>query len=153
MTTLERDLLALMGYLMKSGHDAAMRAVVELDLSISQLRALFVLDSADSELALGELALRVDLSVAAMGRAVDRLVRDGYVSRTEDTVDRRVKRHGLTDAGREITGSLVAARVESIAQFVASLDEAEAEALGAAIHALAAREEIAHCMDSRKGRS
>lgn len=126
-----------------------MRTIAEVDLSISQLRALFVLDAAPpgAELPLGVLAGRVGLSTAAMGRAIDRLVAHGHVTRTEDRLDRRVKRIGLTAAGRAIARSILTARRAAIGRFVASLEPAEVERLGAAIAPLAARYSIDHCSD------
>ena len=151
---LERNLSGFLGYLMKAGQEDVMRTIAELDLSISQLRALFVLDAAGSaeDLALGVLAARVGLSTAAMGRAIDRLVHDGYVTRTEDQRDRRVKRLALTDAGRSIARSVMTARREAIGRFVASLEPEEAEALGAAIAPLAGRYGIDHCAPPEEGR-
>ena len=43
---------------------------------------------------------QIGLSVAAAGRAVDGMVRGGFISRTEDPVDRRIKRLALADDGR-----------------------------------------------------
>jgi DNA-binding MarR family transcriptional regulator len=67
------------------------------------------------------------LSVAATGRAVDVLVRHGLVVRREDPVDRRIKRIGLTDAGRETISRLNAARRDGLRQFVSTLSDEERE--------------------------
>src|SRR4051812_1263066 len=72
----------------------------ELELTLTQLRALFFLAHCDHAPALGELAAAVGLSVAAIGRSVDVLVRGGVMSRREDEHDRRVKRLALTPSGQ-----------------------------------------------------
>jgi len=61
-----------------------LRLFGERELTFPQMRAVFVLSSADRGLGLTELAPRMGLSVAAAGRAMDAMVRGGLVSRTED---------------------------------------------------------------------
>ncbi|MGB2711048.1 MAG: MarR family transcriptional regulator, partial [Conexibacter sp.] len=73
--------------------------------------------------ALTELAPQLGLSVAAAGRAVDGLVRDGLVSRSEDTEDRRIKRLALTEQGREATARVAGARLEGLRQFAETLGD------------------------------
>src|SRR4051794_26534307 len=69
----------------------AFQAVADLDLSLSQVRALMVLDH-HGPLTVGALAAHVGLSQPATSRAVEALQRSGLVTRAEDLVDRRVKR-------------------------------------------------------------
>jgi len=121
------DLLAFLTYLVKSAEADVFRIAAELDLSLSQIRALFILNHAEHELALTELAPELALSVAAAGRAVDVLVRHGLVSRNEDPVDRRIKRIVLTDAGRDKINRLTAARREGLRQFVSTLSDPDRE--------------------------
>jgi DNA-binding MarR family transcriptional regulator len=122
--TVERltdDLFGFLTYLVKSAEVDVFRVAAELDLSLSQIRALFILSHAEHELALTELAPELALSVAAAGRAVDVLVRHGLVSRYEDAADRRIKRIVLTDAGRDKIARLNAARRAGLQQFVSTL--------------------------------
>jgi DNA-binding MarR family transcriptional regulator len=119
------DLFGFLTYLVKSAEVDVFRVAAELDLSLSQIRALFILSHAEQPLALTELAPELVLSVAAAGRAVDVLVRHGLVSRTEDTVDRRIKRIALTAAGSDKIARLNAARREGLRQFVSTLSEDE----------------------------
>jgi DNA-binding MarR family transcriptional regulator len=118
---------------MKGDQGELLALVAELDLTMPQIRALFVLDNSDRALALTELAPQMGLSVAAAGRAVDRLVRDGLVSRTEDTVDRRVKRLALTDHGRAVLARLTEARLAGLRRFAETLGERERDALAGAL--------------------
>jgi DNA-binding MarR family transcriptional regulator len=96
--------------------------VAELDLTMPQIRGLFVLNGSDRGLALTELAPRMGLSVAAAGRAVDGLVRNGLVTRAEDPQDRRIKRLSITGAGLAAIARIAEARREGFRRFAETLD-------------------------------
>lgn len=114
--------------------------VDELELSLSQLKALQLLgQSGDSSLkALGD---GLGLSLPAISRAVDGLVRRELVTRTEDADDRRMKRVAVTRAGREVLDQLYRLRVDDLATFVASLPARDRARLAAALEPIVAREE------------
>ncbi|HEY1451315.1 MAG TPA: hypothetical protein VGF47_10205, partial [Solirubrobacteraceae bacterium] len=77
-------------------------------------------------------------------RAVDGLFARGFVRREEDQSDRRMKRIGLTEAGRAVPLALGEARLSALQELIGSLHDEEARALGAALELiLARREEIA----------
>ena len=122
-----------MAHLTKTTQGSVFQVAGELELTLSQLRALFVLAYGDHAPALSELAGEIGLSVPATGRAVDGLVRAGLVSRSEDEADRRVKRLALTAQGDEIIARISAARREGVRQFAEELDD---EARAAFAHAL-----------------
>ena len=124
--------------LIKDSQTEVMTITAEFDLSLSQLRMLFVLDKARAELAVNELADQVSLSMAAAGRAVDALVRSGLLSRREDPVDRRIKRIALTAAGSQAIEQIGAARLHSVQRFVDALSEIERAALTSAVATLGA---------------
>lgn len=124
---------------MKGDQGELLALVAELDLTMPQIRAMFVLDNSDRALALTELAPQMGLSVAAAGRAVDGLVRGGLISRTEDAVDRRVKRLALTDDGRGALARLTEARLLGLRRFAETLGDAERETLGRALEAVFAQ--------------
>jgi DNA-binding MarR family transcriptional regulator len=136
------ELLGFVGHLTKGGQSEVLQVAAALDLSLSQLRVIHVLDIADRDLALHEVADRIGLSVAATGRAVDVLVRGGLASRREDEVDRRVKRIAITDAGRDAVNRLHAARREGMARFVGTLSDDEREGLSAALAPILDRPEL-----------
>jgi DNA-binding MarR family transcriptional regulator len=117
------QLLGFMAYLMKTTQGGVFQVAGELDLTLSQLRALFFLAYGDHAPALSELAHAVGLSVAATGRAVDSLVRADLVSRREDEADRRIKRLALTAHGEEMLAQIGAARREGLRQFAEALDD------------------------------
>jgi DNA-binding MarR family transcriptional regulator len=132
---LTEDLFGFMAYLMKTTQQGVFQVAAELDLTMSQLRALFVLSLCDHDLTLGELATGVGLSVAATGRLVDALVRDRLASRREDPVDRRLKRLALTAHGQETIARLAESRRDGLRQFVETLDDKARERLSSALAA------------------
>jgi DNA-binding MarR family transcriptional regulator len=137
-----QGLFGFLTFLVKSAEADVFRVAAELDLSLSQIHALFVLSHSDRELGLSELAERVGLSVAATGRAVDVLVRHDLVSRHEDLDDRRIKRIVLTPAGQDRIVRLNAARREGLRQFVATLSDTEREQFSAALEPILARPDV-----------
>jgi DNA-binding MarR family transcriptional regulator len=118
---------------MKTAQSEVFHVVEELDLSMTQLKILHILDGSDRELTPSELAQFVGLSPAATGRAVDALTRSGVVSRREDEADRRVKRLALTASGHDAVQRIARARVEALAKSVEKLDAPQRDALYAAL--------------------
>ena len=102
---------------------------MELELSLSQVKALFVLSQTDEPLPIHVLAERIRLSVAATGRTVDLLVTAGLVGRRENPADRRVKHVTITTAGREATDAHIELKKAAMRAQIARLDPAEADRL------------------------
>jgi DNA-binding MarR family transcriptional regulator len=151
---LTRDMYALASYLMRSSNQGTFEAIAELDLSFTQIKALLALENCDEERSVGELAEHLGISLGAMSRAVEGLHERGLVQRAEDRRDRRVKRVALTDAGHEVPRALNEARLSALAELIESLEEEEAQALGAALQMiLGRREEIAAKRPPQKGRT
>jgi DNA-binding MarR family transcriptional regulator len=123
------DLLRFLAQVMKGEQGELFALIAELDLTIPQMRGLFVLEHAEHALALSDLAPLMGLSVAAAGRAVDGLVRSGLVSRSEDASDRRIKRLALTSEGHAALARITEARLVGLRRFAESLGAAEREAL------------------------
>jgi DNA-binding MarR family transcriptional regulator len=136
------ELFGFLTYLVKNAEADVFRVAAELDLSLSQIRGLFILSHAEHELALTELAPELRLSVAAAGRAVDALVRHGLVVRREDPIDRRIKRIGLTEAGQDKIARLNAARRDGLRQFVSTLSPEERERFTRALAPVLARPDV-----------
>lgn len=113
----------------KESQREALRAAADLDLTLAQLQGLFALWVVERPLALHELSEQMGLSVGAASRAVHALYHDGYVSRSEDPVDRRVKRIALTERGEAVLERLDAARRGAMTNFIATLTDAERDAL------------------------
>jgi DNA-binding MarR family transcriptional regulator len=75
-----------------------LEAWVELGLTMTQLRVLFVLRAEDGASA-GALAERLRVKPSTLTRIADRLVRHGLVRREVDDEDRRLVRHHLSATG------------------------------------------------------
>ena len=136
---LAADLQRFYGRCMKGEQGELFALIAELELTMAQMRGLFVLDTADHAQALTELAPQMGLSAAAAGRAVDGLVRHGFVSRTEDAVDRRIKRLALTADGRAALERINEARLVGLRRFAATLGDAERDALAEALASIFAQ--------------
>ncbi len=124
--------------MVKGSQHQAMAITAEYDLTLTQLRLLYMLDHASEPLPVSALGEAVDLSVAATGRAIDALVRSGLVERNEDPADRRVKRISLSEAGHVALERITRARFAAVSDFVGALDADERTSLTQAVDALAA---------------
>jgi DNA-binding MarR family transcriptional regulator len=118
---------------MRTAQTEVFQIVGELELSMTQLKILHILDGSEQELTPSELAQFVGLSPAATGRAVDTMARAGLVSRRDDEQDRRVKRLALTDEGLAAVSRITEARIAGLARVVSDLDADQRAALSAAL--------------------
>ena len=114
------------------------RSRCDLELSMTQLKILHILDGSGKELTPSELAQFLGLSPAATGRAVDVMTRAGLVSRREDEADRRVKRLALTPDGLAAVTKITEARISGLTRIVEDLDPDQRAALSAALAPLIA---------------
>lgn len=133
---LAAELMGVLIPILKDSQAGVATVMAGFDLTFSQLRMLWVLDHAGADLAVNELAEQVSLSLPAAGRAVDGMVRLGLLSRREDDVDRRVKRIGLAEPGRQALEQIGRARGQSADRFVQALTEEEQAALAGALATL-----------------
>jgi MarR family transcriptional regulator for hemolysin len=76
-------------------------------------------------LAQRELAAELGIEGPTMARHIDRLERDGIVTRTRDDADRRVLRVSLTGKGYELRDRLFAVSARTHEQLVAVFDPGE----------------------------
>ena len=119
-----------------------LRAVDELDLTLSQVRAIHMLACSDPEpLSGGQIAERLGISPAATSRALDGLVNKGILVRTESAEDRRVRLFAITADGRAAAERLAALKRAQLERFVAGLEPGQREALSAALDDLATGED------------
>jgi DNA-binding MarR family transcriptional regulator len=142
ITELAQGLCTFIGQVQKSSGNDFFRLVGELELSLSQLKLLMLLDR-DGEHTLKEIAESLVLSLPAASRAVDGLHKRGMVIRREDVEDRRHKRVTITDEGAEVIARLNQARLTAIEQYLKNLTTIEREKLARALAPLLAREENA----------
>ena len=130
---LAAELLDLWSHLLRGSTQQMFAILGELDLTLTQMKTLGMLDSCVNEVSVKELSERLGLSLPATSRTVDGLLRRGLLSRHEDTEDRRIKRVRLTDAGRDVVHRLNTARLQGIEAFAASLSDEQRAALMAAL--------------------
>jgi DNA-binding MarR family transcriptional regulator len=142
--------MALMTFLLRGSGQAFYALVAELDLSITQIKTLHVLEQREGELSVKELAELLGLSVPAASRTVEGLWQRGYLERREDEHDRRVKRVQMTASGREIAARLHRERLAGLQELVATLSERQRTQLSAALASLIERDEIAACHPKRR---
>ena len=142
---LAADLYALVVYLHKNCTADLFEALGALDVTMSQTKLLQKLEHADGELTLKQAAEMLRLSLPAVSRAVDDLVRRGMVERHEDVEDRRMKRIRLTEPGRAIIAKLNGARLQGLEEFTTTLQDDERDALVGALEQLLKRPDMAVC--------
>jgi DNA-binding MarR family transcriptional regulator len=147
-TAADRELALKLGSLMlhvlNPAADSTFRVIDESGLSFVQTKGLLALATSESEhLSVKLLAEQLNISLPSASRAVDELVRAKLVTREEDPDDRRMRQVALTARGRGLAGEIIAARLEGLERFAASLGRDERRKLAAALDALLEREEIA----------
>jgi DNA-binding MarR family transcriptional regulator len=125
------QLLALWRGVMSTGSVGAYAIFEELELTLTQVKALHALSGA--ELTVKELAERLGLSLPGASRAVDALVARELIGRREDTADRRMKRLRCTDAGLHALDRLDEARLAGLETFTAALPPAQRKRLSGAL--------------------
>lgn len=134
---LAEDLLELWSHTMRTQSENHVIALFEeLDLTITHVKTLGVLDSCASELSVKELAERLGLSLPAASRTAEALLKRGWVQRREDKLDRRIKRLELTQEGRAVVRRIHSARLEGLEAFVANLPDSHRDRLCAALRPL-----------------
>jgi DNA-binding MarR family transcriptional regulator len=148
ITKSDRELGYRLGAVMMSCFSAdggaAIRAIDESGLTLTQTKVLMTLAGAGEEPpALKPVAGGLGLSLPSVSRAVDGLVKRGLVARAEDPDDRRQRLLSLTAEGQRLAGRIMAARLEGLGQFAASLTDEERERLDDALDLLLERDEIA----------
>jgi DNA-binding MarR family transcriptional regulator len=117
--------------------------ISELDLSLTQLKGLSVLDEhVEEALSVKALSERLGLSLAATSRSVDGLVKRKLIERDEDPDDRRVRRVRLTARGRRIVERLVEIRIAALERLVESFDDDQREKLADALDSIIEHEDV-----------
>jgi DNA-binding MarR family transcriptional regulator len=84
----------------------------------------------------GELMRSAMVTSGAVTNRVDRLLDRGWVTRTVDPANKRVRRITLTDAGLELVNRIVPAHVDNELKLISSLSPEEQEGLAALLRKL-----------------
>jgi DNA-binding MarR family transcriptional regulator len=139
-------LTALLRHVFLYDRGSQLRVIEETGLTMTQTKVLLELGGLGpcaEAWQVSDLAEQFGVSVPSMSRAVDALVRDGLATRLEDPDDRRVRRVGITAAGRDVVEKLTAVRQTGMTSFAATLTPQQRRKLNAAIDSLMDREDIA----------
>ena len=121
---------------------SSMDRMIELDVSFTQARTMFLLAHTDGPLAINAIATQLGLSVAATGRTIDQLVKLGIVERQENPDDRRVKLVSLSPTGFEVADQQIEQKRQAVRKFVDRLSATEAENLTQALRPILAGESL-----------
>ena len=146
-------LAAFLHYVFKTcGPKGGMLEVIdELGLSLTQLKAVQLVSASEApEMSLKQLGDSLELSLPAISRAVDGLVQRGLVTRTEDPVDRRIKRVRTTKEAEQLVARLTDIRFSQLGEFVETLTPRERSKLAAALAVLAERADIAALLPQKE---
>ena len=114
-------LVAFLDRLLDLGRPETMESLAATDITFSQLRVLCALGSHEGPMPVNAIAEQVQLSLAAAGRTVDKLVGCGLADSREDSADRRIKRVSLTHGGMRYLETHLALQHETVRRFVAGL--------------------------------
>lgn len=133
---------ALAQHVMTRGNGELLPAVDELGVTLSQLKALAVIEAA-GELSLKAVGESLGLSLPAVSRSVESLVKRGLVTREECPEDRRSKLVRATPEGSAKIREIGELRMSGLRSFVDSLSQEELDVLAPALELLARRPEIA----------
>jgi DNA-binding MarR family transcriptional regulator len=129
---------ALAGY--KKTHRALLNSTAgrwrDLDISMQQLRALYVLRD-EQEASVGRLAELFGMGLPGASLLADRLVRSGYVERRADPGDRRRVLLSLTRMGDRLVGDLREGSNTLLRRWMAELSPQDLAALSRGWRALA----------------
>ncbi|HPU13280.1 MAG TPA: MarR family transcriptional regulator [Aeromicrobium sp.] len=123
----------LMGRVFASAESEAYEVFLEVNLSFSQARMLFMLGISEAPLPISEIAERIRISAASAGRNVDQLVKLGLASRTEDDADRRVKLVALTEKGRQLAWAHHEAKRDAVRSLLQDLSTEECDLIAEAL--------------------
>jgi len=107
----------------------------ESGLSFSQVNTLMRLHFT-GEADVTNIAEQLGISNAAASQLVDRLVQMELLVRTEDSMDRRIKRLTLTPAGHDLAEKLVDIRRSWMEKFTTSLTEQQRDNIFIALQTL-----------------
>ena len=116
---------------------ALAQADTGFELTFPQWRALLVLGESEDGARIGEVAVRVGVTLPATSRLLRRLERRGLTTLAVDDQDRRAMRARLTDRGRAVREAILAYRRAAIRDLTRVLPELGPLSLTDGIRAIA----------------
>jgi DNA-binding MarR family transcriptional regulator len=142
---LTEGLYALLISILKATTPDMMGQLSTLELSITQIKLMHMVEGPGAERSVKELAEILGVSLPSASRAIDDLHQRGLVVRREDEQDRRIKRVRISPAGLELVQRFQESRLTTIERFATSLSPEESAALAPALRLLLERPDIAAC--------
>ncbi len=118
------------------------------NLSLSQVGVLFQL-SHNGVGRVSQIADNLGITSAAVSQMLDALVKQGLVTRREDSRDRRMKQIELTDRGHRVLREIMEARGRWFASLIEQMSDREKEAVTKGLNILM---EKAACIDGENER-
>jgi len=109
----------------------------DAELTTGQLRLMFFLHL-EPRATLSALAAHLGVSAPTASGLVDRLTRQGYLTREGDTHDRRFVRHQLTDRGHALVAELEREGRAFMTEILGRLTDVELDTLVSGLQALVA---------------
>jgi len=122
--TLREEAFHLVGRFITRADPGRLEEWATLGLTMTQLRALFLL-RAEPALPAGGLAERLGITPSTLTRIVDRLVRHDLIERVPDADDRRLVRHYLSTRGAEVVESIERSGRQRMNELFSRLDDAQ----------------------------
>jgi len=147
-------LTALMHHVFLYDRGNQLRVIEETGLSITQCKVLLELGGLGHEeqaWQVSDLAELFGVSVPAMSRAIDALVKAKLATRVEDPDDRRIRRVKITAKGKSLVATIVTVRMSGIESFVGTLSAVQRRKLDAAVESLLDRDDLAQTYQHLKG--
>jgi len=116
----------------------AARSVLEVEdrVTTPQLRVLMLIETSGPQ-SLTDVAGELAVHPSNATRTCDKLVRAGYITRSEDPEDRRFARLDLTGPGRELIEYVLRQRRRAMAEVFDNLDESDRDAVARALRTFA----------------
>lgn len=116
----------------------AARSVFEVEdrVTTPQLRVLMMIAAAGPQ-NLGAVAAELNVHPSNATRACEKLVRAGYVLRSDDPTDRRYVQLDLTEAGSQLVNHVLNQRRTQMTEVLANMSEQERTAVGVAFEVFA----------------
>ncbi len=121
--------------LMRALHESIVPEWLELDLSMSQLKALFVLLK-QGPMPIGQLAGVLSIGKPAASLLVDGMVHLGLVDRVEDSVDRRRTLASPSARAQELVSQLRRGQRDRMESLLDRLTDEELQALARGLEAI-----------------
>ncbi|HEY0584081.1 MAG TPA: MarR family transcriptional regulator [Chloroflexota bacterium] len=131
------DIIEAQTALLVALHDRPVPTWLSLDLTVGQLKALFVLFH-DGPTPIGQLGASLGLGKPAASLLVDALVQHSLVERREDPTDRRRTLAGLTPSAQVLFAEQLTGSGEQLAGWLRQLSPDDLDGLARGLQALSA---------------